>query len=524
MNSWDFLSTIDMGGGPTSAPQVTAPQFVGGGATWTDKWGRTMTANPQTLNPEWLSQRAAQRSYQQGGGGGGAWGINPSDLMAALQMDTANYQQAADEQWARNNAQIAAMQDAIQLGVGDVFSGNNYNQQLLGGLAGDALNIGDAQFDNIESAARDARDRTYGQTDDIRRGVSDIQGIQGDMIGDVLGGADRSYADVTSDVNESYALMDAAGDEFKQYLDEFEDRAAKDASAIASGIYSSGRAQMQMIKGGMRPDGLPMSGAEQAQAMAQVQYDVGQQVQQNVTGLFSDYNNARLQGAGVLGQMRQAAGMARQSGAQIKNQAQSNRLQAQSLGRQLAADMMAGEQIKLGAAQLDAQAGQAYADDVQAAEQARTRMFELATGLGSQMAQLNQAAMFKTADLRIQGRQMVAEMVANNPRSVVGIFESLLSMYTAGRASQQSNTAGAFTLPTSSGGDKDNQKSIQHFGSNPYSMFGRFQSMGGGGSSYTGPQMSSVTPTASPVAPPSGYNEWAEFTNSQSNPYLPVEL
>lgn len=544
----DILNSI--GQGPMSQGRPPAldniPKYLGNTGGTFMRNGMEYTRNPVNPNPAYW---AAQRGSPPGGGQTlNSFGITPQDLLAALRADASAFQGAADEQWARNNQEIQGARGDIQAGINDIQGGNQYAQNLLGGYADTALSLGDAQYGNIEGAAREARDRTWGQTDDIRAGVSDIQGRQADLYDRTLRGADANYADVIGDVNASYSLMDAAGDEYlNEFVKKFDDRSVQDAAIAANATAEWGMSQMKMARSGLRPDGTRMTAAEQQQAVTGIQQQVGEQVQTAVGQITSSYNQARVGLGETLAGIRQNAAMARQSGAQIKLAAQQTRLQGYSLGAQLTESMMRGEQIKLEAAGLDAQAGQAYADDVQAAEQARASMFQLSASLGTQMAQMAQAAMLSTANLRMQGREMTARLVAANPRSIVGVFESILSLYTAGRAQASTQQP-----PMIVGGSK--KQPGMSFGMDPGAMFGAMPSMKGqfgpslgnpnydpqgelmsrkqwGGNTPQGLSVSGPPPWIADGGPmtydPMGFNTWADLHQGANRGYyspMPDEL
>lgn len=176
-------------------------------------------------------------------------------------------------------------------------------------------------------------------------------------------------------------------------VNRFEDRAAQDASAVAEGIRRSMKTSLKMARSGMRPDGSSMTAEEQHAVMQEMEFETGRQVQAAITPLMSDYNRARAS--------------LDQSLASLRSQGAATRLQAAG---QVASTDQAGTQNLL------------------AAQAGRRDMANLASSLSQAGAQLRQTALLTAVQLEAQGRMNLAQLVQQNPETIVSWFQGLLAM------------------------------------------------------------------------------------------------
>jgi len=348
----------------------------------------------------------------------------PPMLLKALLTDTRAMQGAANEQWGRNNDQISGLDSWLQ-GMPGRLSGQagSLSGDLLS-MAGRAEGMGGGQLAGAEAWGRGIVDATH-------RGVEGYQ--QGlDRVSRDIGGVVPKLDQARGDVDKGYALGDQAVAGFEGAIKDYEDRTAQDASVVAAGIRRNAGSAMRMVRSGIHPDGTPMTSGEQASAMAQIQREVGDQVQSAVTPIFSEYNRTKTQLQTTLAQLRTGNAQMRLSGAGVKDQLAETELKA----RWMQGDL---EKAKLAGTELESQVGLAVGDQMLKAQAGQREMMNLSAGLHQTAANLEQTSLLESVRLEMQGRTQMAQFVQQNPRSVVSWFQSLLSLYSV-RAGATGNT------------------------------------------------------------------------------------
>lgn len=357
--------------------------------------------------------------------------INPLDrvppiLLQALARDTAAMQSAADEQYARNNEQIAGIGGLVNSIVPSMTGQSDALAAILSTLAGQAQGLGLQQVGDVTTRVNDLFGQVSGNIDQFQKNVR--------------GQAARGIADVNADVNSSYKLGDNAVAGFENAIRNFQDRSAQDAASTASGIRRSMQSAMNEIRSGVNPDGTPMTPAEKQAAILNLQRTVGDQVDQTVTGYFSDYNKARAALEQNLASLRMNNAGLRQSGADIKLRATQTGLQAEQLA-------LAGEQLR-------AQTGLQGNEQIIEAQKGQREMMDLSSNLMTFMASMKESSLMNALNLEMQGRTTMAQLVQQNPRSVVSWFQGLLALYAtaAGQGGGSSGGGGGGTGQRSTNG------------------------------------------------------------------------
>lgn len=208
------------------------------------------------------------------------------------------------------------------------------------------------------------------------------------------------------DRREAYRLGDQAVRDMQGAEQGFADQSAMDMSATAAGIRQNAAAAKQQLMG-PTPDGRMRTEAEVQQGQAQIRQQVESQVQQAITPIMSQYNATRAT-------LRQAIGQMRMNNAQLRLQGSGQMAQtAQAAsGIRATGDSMAMENTKL------------------------------ATNLYTVASQLEQGAQLAAAQLEAQGYTQMAQLIQQNPRSLVSWFSTLLAMEGV-EAARGSATAGA---------------------------------------------------------------------------------
>lgn len=355
------------------------------------------------------------------GGGGGGGGLPPL-LLQALASDTRRMQDAADRQFWRNQGEIDGMRSFVS-GIGPGLTGQaNSLSAELDALAGKADAMGGQQHGEFMDRAGTTWDAIHGAANDFRAGADRIGGEIRGLVGAQL---PKFFGDIES----SFQKGDQAVAGFERALGNFEDRTAQDASVVASGIRRNAQAQMQMARSGIHPDGTPMTAAESADMMSQIRRDTEGQVQGAITPIFSQYNMAKAQLEESLAGLRMNNANLRLQGAQLRDQGIQTGLAASDRLTNL-------EGMKLEAGKAEAEVGLGLTSALVQEHQNQQALLQLSTGLSQTGVQMRQAAMLQAVNLEMQGRTQVAQLVQQNPDTVVSWFQSLLALYSASMASQ----------------------------------------------------------------------------------------
>lgn len=349
------------------------------------------TRSPVTSPGFTTAKRTAPLSafFGGSGSGGGVTGQNYTDAMTdALSLDTRNQQGAADRQFARNNAEIEGIRSTLGIAEGNIQQGWMTGAGELDQMAGRADALGQAQEDDFLNMSKDL--------------YADVGGNLDASAKRLVGGRD--------DIDEAYRLADEAAKGFGKAISEYKDLTAQEMSSVAHGIQRNAQAQLREIKGGVHPDGTPMTSGEQLDAINSVRLEANSQVQQAITPMASRFNDA------VVQLKEQLAGL-KMTGAEF-------RLKGSSLKGEIEAGVREGENIR-------AQLGTALTGQLLESQAGRRQLLELSANLTSQKVQIRNAAILDSARLALEGKALTAQLVQQNPETVVSLFQGLLALYSA---------------------------------------------------------------------------------------------
>lgn len=317
-------------------------------------------------------------------GGTTAPRVDPQ-LSNALVQDTNVMQQTADDQWRRNNARVAGLDDFIG-GIDDRMLGQA--DELFGGLM-DRAN----QFDQL---GQDHMDATVEAQKPIGEGIDRAYD-------QTMQGLDKA----NEDIDQGYEIADQAAAYAEQVRRGYVDTGAMEASAAASGIARSFKEQERMIVGGLRPDGTKMTTGEQMQAHAELNLQSKMAIQEQVTPILARFNEVNAQLGQMVAQMKMTSGQLRIQGA------------AERKGI-----AMSGMEAGLGAANAQSR----LVDQQLQSMEGQRQMAQLSSTMHQMGVQIQQSAMFKAAEMMMGGMEKTAEFVMQNPRSVVSYFQGLLGL------------------------------------------------------------------------------------------------
>jgi hypothetical protein len=200
---------------------------------------------------------------------------------------------------------------------------------------------------------------------------------------------------VASAVEEANRQAAGAVSGYEGAMGRFRDTGAQDAANAAFGLRQNARSQMAEI------DMLDASPGEKAALKQQLTMDVGNQVTQTVTGIYSNMNQQVAAMEGNLAGLRQS-------------QAQQTLAGGQLMGGQT----MAG-------AQLLGQVGTAFGAQTLDAQRMNQQMREVGAQIRVAGEQALASAMNQSVMFEMQGRQAIAQMIQENPRQFVSLFTGL---------------------------------------------------------------------------------------------------
>lgn len=367
---------------PSGSLSYNQPAYAGLGI------GARFPGAPGSRGPNSVRERLQSviNRDSQGGGGGAI-----DSLFGTVTDENARMQAAADRQFGRNNEQIQGYGDFLSTLNPSLMGVSDRNAALLFGAAGQATGLGD-------TAVRDQRSR----------GDAIMAALEGDL-SRVGGTADRIEGDADAALRYGAAGVRAAGNALGGYQSDSQ----ANISATVSGLHRQMQTRSQLVNSGINPDGTMMTPAERQAAQRQLTFDTMQAT------------------SGVVSQMRE----------------EQSRIAAQ-LGMQLAGTNISAGQIALGAAGARTEAGRlregvattratvgsSVSGQALDVERLRTGYRQLASGLLESGANMRSSALTLALQLESQGRIAMAEMVRNNPESVVSSFASLLQLYSVASA------------------------------------------------------------------------------------------
>lgn len=295
---------------------------------------------------------ADMRKRQQAQQGGGFL----QQLFSGLGFDLTQQQGAAERMFQNLQGQITGFED------------------FLGERAGDFEELAGEQFENLSGLAGDIEQQAQEGLEAFETGASE------------------TLADVRGQVSKAEELARLAAENF-------EDRVAQDAAAAATGIRGRAQSESKRIAAGLNPDGSMMTPAERFAAQNALRMDTETQVQTQITGLMSNFNN-------------------------VKAQLEVNRAN-----------------VALSGGQLLGQVGVGLAEARTRAQAVANQMTQFGAGLRLQGEQIRSAAQLNAVNFEMQGRQALFQMIQNNPEGIVSVYAALASFFGA------ATTPGGFQIP-----------------------------------------------------------------------------
>lgn len=320
--------------------------------------------------------------------GGGPARI-PTALQSALDVDSTRMQEAADRQYARNNERIGAY-------------GRFLDDDL--GTLGDRLTAGLEPFDRVADSLESMGQGT-GAPEYAR-------GVHRDMM-DASDEVDRDLRGAMRDAGGAVRAAEGAADEYAGNIAKMNGYVAEDAAAIAGAIHRDAQNAIKMARTGMHPDGTPMTAAERTDVMLRVHGEVQGRVTEAVQPIYSRWHQIQADMRGQLAQLRQSVSQMKAAKAQL------------GLGAAQQRGAMAGA---------TAQTGLAAAEIEQRDAELRRTWSEASANIRQMKEQLRQAALFQAAALEAEGLSSMAELVKNNPETVISRFQGMLAIYAAASA------------------------------------------------------------------------------------------
>jgi hypothetical protein len=275
-------------------------------------------------------------------------------LANAMGMDIANQQGAMNQQYGQMQGQIGQYEQALQQGLGTLQSVGVQQQQALQGIAGGLEQKGQQGYQEF----KDFRDQQMGA--------------------------------VGQDITKANQFAAQATQNYQQAIADFKDTSAQDAANAAFGLRRNAQEQMAQI------DMLDASPAEKAALKQTMMADVGSQVTQTVTGIYSNMNQT-----------------------------------VASMQGNLSSLMGAQSQTAMAGGQLRGQVGTAFGAQTLQAQQMNQQMSELGANLRVMGEQALASAMQQSVMLELQGRQTVAQMIQENPRQFVSMFAGMTGFLAA---------------------------------------------------------------------------------------------
>jgi hypothetical protein len=320
------------------------------------------------------------------GGGGGGGGSMVDDLFGTMDEEMDRLQGAADRQYGRNQGQIDAFGEFLGGVEGDIMGTAEQGAAGLEGEAGNLAALGDQAVDEFGRQ----RSRVEGQLDQDLGGVFDAADAASGAADEAMGFAYRAEGSARGAVSGYDAASEA------------------NVSNAVAGLERRTSQQRQMIERGLNPDGTMMSPAERQAATRQLQYDTNVAVGETVTQI-------RDQQQQTLAGLRMQLANVQLGGGQIALGAAAAQTEAGRL-RQGAAESRAQVGIALNAQGLDA-------------ERIRQGYRGVGASLMTTASEMRNAARALATQLEMSGRTALADMVRNNPETVVSRFNAMLTMY-----------------------------------------------------------------------------------------------
>jgi hypothetical protein len=253
-------------------------------------------------------------------------------------------------------------------------------------------NVIDRNAQALRDLGVEQNEMFQGQAGDLRqRGQAGLEQFEK--------GAAAVTADVRGEVDRANRLAAGATASYEQTIAETQDRVAQDAMVVATSLRKNAQSAIKMAEAGLRPDGTKMTGAERFAAMTQIRNDTEFQVSGEITRLMSRFNEMRANMGGMLASLKQ-----QQAGTALGG--------AGTIGQ--VGTALSGQRVQ--ALGLDAQ------------------MQQFASQVSMFGEQLRSAGLLEAANYEAQGRAAMAEMVANNPESIISLYAGLASLFSLASA------------------------------------------------------------------------------------------
>lgn len=310
----------------------------------------------QYLNPALVQNQSNIGISGQGmiplglpGGNVGQQYINWDQALAnAMGFDMGNQQGAMNQMYGQVAGQIGQYEQGLIQGIGTLQSVGAQQQQALQGIAGGLEQKGQQGYQEF----KDFRDQQLGA--------------------------------VGKDITKANQFAAQATQNYQQAIANFQDTSAQDAANAAFGLRRDAMAQNQQI------DMMDISPGEKAALKQQLAGDVGNQVTQTVTGIYSNMNQT-----------------------------------VASMQGNLSSLMGAQAQTAMAGGQLRGQVGTAFGAQTLDAIRTNQQMMELSANLQVMGENAMASAMQQSVALELQGRTTLAQMIQSNPRQFVSMFAGL---------------------------------------------------------------------------------------------------
>ena len=323
------------GGGPRPQQPLNQMRFLGNNVS---QGTQPALTGGQGMVPLGLPQQQIPQQF-----------LNWDQALAnSMGFDLANQQGAMNQQYGQMQNQIGQYEQALQQGIGTLQSVGARQQQALEGMAGSLERQGQKGYDEFKSF----RDQQMGRVD--------------------------------QDISKANEFAAQATENYRQAIGDFQDTSAQDAANAAFGMRRNAMEQSQQI------DMMDISPGEKAALKQQLAGDVGNQVTQAVTGIYSNMNNT-----------------------------------VASMKGNLSSFMGAQSQTAMAGGQLREQMGTGFGAQTLQAQQQNQRMMELGVNIRTMAEQAYASAMNQSVAMELQGRTTVAQMIQENPRQFVSMFAGM---------------------------------------------------------------------------------------------------
>ena len=358
----------------------------------------------------------------------GSRGTALDQLSSALERDVGAVQGAANRQFGRIEGQVGSAEDLIG-GIDERLTGVAEGASARLGELGEEFNVlgertrGDFDVfaENIQAGVAEDVDALTGSID-----AATAQTREG---ADLLSRSIGERADVTSEQTLGFA-QDAIASA-KDAIFDTQTLANRQMDAAVTGLEARTRRDMQRIDAGLRADGTQMTPEEQRAARAQLRAATNQSLTQVTSQLFAQAQTLFAQLKTNLAQTQVQAGqLALGAGAQ---QLQAGQLQAGLEELKSTTEARAASE-KAGLVGLKAEVGVQLGQQKLAAEQIAQGFQQMRGDLAKLASTLITSAKSAAIGFEVQGRFAIAQLVRDNPETVVGMFSGIAAMLAASSA------------------------------------------------------------------------------------------